>query len=104
METADFLIVGAGIAGASVGYFLAPHGRLVLLEREAQPGFHTTGRSAALFIESYGTPQVRALTWASRAFLEQPPQGFSEHPLLSQRGAMFVGGEEHADALEEAFE
>ena len=105
METsADFLVIGAGIAGASLGYFLAPHGRVVVLERESQPGYHTTGRSAALFIESYGTPQVRALTCASRAFLEQPPQGFSEHPLLSPRGAMFVGGEEQADALEEAFE
>ena len=105
METsADFLVIGAGIAGASLGYFLAPHGRVVLLERESQPGYHTTGRSAALFIESYGTPQVRALTCASRAFLEQPPQGFSEHPLLSPRGAMFVGSEAEAHALEEAFE
>ena len=103
-NSADFLVIGAGIAGASIGYFLAPHGRVVLLERESQPGYHTTGRSAALFIESYGTPQVRALTCASRAFFEQPPQGFSEHPLLSLRGAMFVGGEEQADALEEAFE
>ena len=61
-EQADFLVIGAGIAGASIGYFLAPHGRVLVLERESQPGYHTTGRSAALFIESYGTPQVRALT------------------------------------------
>ena len=58
----DFLVIGAGIAGASIGHLLAPHGRVVLLEREAQPGYHSTGRSAALFMESYGTPQVRALT------------------------------------------
>src|SRR5690349_1772102 len=43
----DFLIVGAGIAGASIGHFLAPHGRTVVLEREGQPGYHSTGRSAA---------------------------------------------------------
>ena len=103
-NSADFLVIGAGIAGASLGYFLAPHGRVVLLERESQPGYHTTGRSAALFIESYGTPQVRALTCASRAFLEQPPHGFSAHPLLSPRGAMFVGGKAEANALEAAFE
>ena len=103
-NSADFLVIGAGIAGASLGYFLAPHGRVVLLERESQPGYHTTGRSAALFIESYGTPQVRALTCASRAFLERPPHGFSEHPLLSPRGAMFVGTSNQAAALEEAFE
>lgn len=89
-EKADFLIIGGGIAGASVGYWLAPHGRVILLERESQPGYHSTGRSAAMFMESYGTPQVRALTQASRAFFESPPKGFSEQPLLSPRGAMMV--------------
>jgi D-arginine dehydrogenase len=103
-EKADFLIVGAGIAGASIGYFLAPHGRVVVLERESQPGYHTTGRSAALFIESYGTPQVRALTCASRAFFETPPSGFAEHPLLSPRGAMLIGTSDQSAALDEAFE
>ena len=83
---ADFLIIGGGIAGASVAYWLAPHARVVMLEREAQPGYHSTGRSAALFMESYGTPQVRALTMASRAFLQHPPAGFAEHPLLTPRG------------------
>ena len=66
-EQIDFLVVGAGIAAASVGYWLAPHGRVVLLEREAHPGYHSTGRSAALFMEGYGPAQVRALTMASRA-------------------------------------
>lgn len=89
-ENADFIIIGAGIAAASVGYWLAPHGRVILLERESQPGYHSTGRSAALFMESYGTPQVRALTMASRAFLQAPPTGFCEHPLLSARGALMV--------------
>ncbi len=89
-EPADFIIIGGGIAAASVCYWLAPHGRVILLERESQPGYHSTGRSAALFMESYGTPQVRALTMASRAFFENPPEGFSEHPLISPRGAMMV--------------
>ncbi len=101
---ADFLVIGAGIAGASIGYFLAPHGRVILLERESQPGYHTTGRSAALFIESYGTPQVRALTCASCAFFERPPQGFSAHALLAPRGALFVGAEAQSAALDEAYE
>ena len=87
---ADFLIVGSGIAAASIAYWLAPHGRTVLLEREDQPGYHSTGRSAALFMESYGTPQVRSLTRASRAFLEHPPAGFASHPILTPRGAMMV--------------
>lgn len=96
MQHCDFLVIGAGIAGASVACFLAPHGSVVLLERESQPGYHSTGRSAALFLESYGTPQVRALTAASRGFLESPPEGFSEHPLLGPRGCLLVAapGEE----------
>ena len=101
MDQADFVVIGAGIAGASVAFFLAPHGRVVVLERESQPGYHSTGRSAALFLESYGTPQVRALTRASRAFFDAPPPGFSDHPLISPRGCLLVathGQEEELQA------
>lgn len=98
---ADFIVVGAGIAGASAAMWLAPHGRVIVLEAESQPGYHSTGRSAALFMESYGTPQVRALTRASRAFLEHPPDGFAEHPLLSPRGALMVAPPGQEQALQE---
>jgi D-arginine dehydrogenase len=87
---ADFLVVGAGIAGASVAWHLAPRGRAILIERESQPGYHSTGRSAAMFMETYGTPAIRALTRASRAFYERPPERFTEHPILTPRGAMHV--------------
>jgi D-arginine dehydrogenase len=97
----DYLIIGAGIAGASIGYWLAPHAKITLLERESQPGYHSTGRSAALFMESYGPPQVRALTCASRAFFEAPPAGFTDHPILSPRGAMMVAGTGQQDLLEQ---
>lgn len=100
-QDTDFLIVGAGIAGASTAYWLAPHGRVVVLERESQPGYHSTGRSAALYMASYGAPQVRALSLASYAFLSQPPQGFSDHPLLTPRGAMMVATADQMDKLEE---
>ena len=99
----EFLIVGAGIAGASTGYFLAAHGRTLLLERESQPGYHSTGRSAALYTLAYGTPQVRALTAASRAFFDAPPAGFSEHPLLSPRGEMVVDFSGDAEELQRQY-
>lgn len=101
---ADFLIIGAGIAGASVAHWLASHGRTIVLERESQPGYHSTGRSAALFMESYGTAQVRALTLASRAFLQSPPPGFSDHPLLTPRGALMVASAEQQSVLDEHWE
>ena len=53
-QDVDVIVIGAGIAGASLAFFLAPHARIAVLEREARPGMHTTGRSAAMFMESYG--------------------------------------------------
>ena len=73
---------------------------MILLERESEPGYHSTGRSAAVFMESYGTSQVRAMTRASRAFLEHPPQGFSDYPLLSPRGALMVASAGQEDMLD----
>lgn len=94
------LIAGAGIAGASAAYFLAPHCSVTILEREDQPGYHTTGRSAALFAESYGNATVRSLTRASRAFLQTPPAGFGANPILSPRGHLVFGRADQAAALE----
>jgi len=100
---ADIVVVGAGIAGAALAYSLshAPDApaRVLLLEREDQPGHHSTGRSAAMFMESYGPPQARALTRASRAFYTSPPAGFADTPLLSPRGALYVGWAGHAARL-----
>ncbi|HVZ43511.1 MAG TPA: FAD-binding oxidoreductase [Ramlibacter sp.] len=103
MTDFDIAIIGAGIAGASLAYRLAPHRRTVLLERESQPGYHSTGRSAAMFMESYGPPMVRALTRASRAFYESPPAGFSEVALLHPRGALYVATREQAPLLDETY-
>ncbi len=91
MIDCDVLIIGAGIAGASLAWRLARAGRSVLLlEREAQVGTHSSGRSAAMFMESYGPPGVRALTRASRAFYLHPPSGFAQQPILQPRAALFV--------------
>jgi D-arginine dehydrogenase len=96
----DFIIIGAGIVGASTGFFLAPHGRCVMLERESQPGCHSTGRSAAQFIATYGTPQVRALTRASELFFQQPPEDFAAAPLLLPRGMLTIASEADLPALQ----
>lgn len=103
-ERVDILVLGAGMAGASAGYFLAHEGlRVLLLEREAQPGYHSTGRSAALFSETYGPRLIRKLSTASRALLTDPPGSFAnEHPLLAPRGLLELAtGDEldHVDAM-----
>lgn len=103
MQQTDFLILGAGIAGASIGHFLAPHGRCVMLERESQPGYHSTGRSAAQFIASYGPAQVRALSKASEPFFKNPPPGFADVPLLTPRGLLTVAGPDEMHHLQDAW-
>src|ERR1700678_1327137 len=66
MNHADVIVIGAGIAGASVAAHLAAERRVLLLEREDRAGYHSTGRSAALFTENYGNTTTRGLTAASR--------------------------------------
>ncbi|MBP6008234.1 MAG: FAD-binding oxidoreductase [Rhodoferax sp.] len=102
MQETDVLIVGAGMAGASAAYFLAPHKRVMLLERESQPGYHATGRSAAMYSETYGNATVRAITTASKAFYQNPPAGFSEYPLMSPRGSLMVGNADDEADLRQA--
>ena len=92
MQSTDVLIIGAGMAGASAAYFLAANRRVTVLERETQPGYHATGRSAAMYSETYGNATVRAITSASRQFYFDPPIGFSDYPLIAARGSLIVGG------------
>ena len=100
----DFIVIGAGIAGASAAYELAAQPgarrRVAVLERESQPGYHTTGRSAALYIQSYGNQTVRALTVGSWGFYTEPPEGFAEQPLLGPRGVLFVGRPDQLEDLD----
>lgn len=102
MQEFDFAVVGAGIAGVSAAYHLAPHARVVLLEREHVAAYHTTGRSAALHSETYGSAEIRAITVATGHFYRKPPEGFTDHPLLTPRGALIVGRAEQMDGLKNA--
>lgn len=101
MTECDFFIVGAGIAGASAAYGLAPLGSTIVAEAESQPGYHTTGRSAAFFSETYGNAVIRALTAASRSFFVAPPDGFSEAPLLGDRGVLHIGRSDQREKVAE---
>ena len=103
LTVADTVIVGAGMAGASLAWALLqaePARRVLLLEAEAQPGYHSTGRSAAMFMPSYGPPAVRALTRAGRAFYAAPPAGFSDAALLWPRGVLYVAAPGQAALLD----
>ena len=103
MHHYDFVIIGAGIAGASMGWELAGQRRVLLLERESQPGYHTTGRSAALYSATYGTANIRALTRASRAFYDAPPPEFGTSPILTPRGVVYLAGPDQLDLLDAAY-
>ena len=84
------IIIGGGIAGTSLAYFLARRGvgRVLVLEREDQPGTHASGRSAAVPAEHHPLAVVQRLIVAGGRFLRQPPPGLAEHPLLDEVGVL----------------
>src|SRR5437868_3965018 len=90
MSDSDVIVVGGGIAGASLGAEVAGKRRTLIVEAEDQCGYHSTGRSAAFWLESYGGPDVARLSTASRAFLERPPAEFSDSGFLRTRGDLHI--------------
>jgi len=88
----EAIIIGCGIAGASLAYFLAERGMtdILILEREEQPGYHSTGRSAAVLVEFDLVPSVQQLKILGAQFLRNPPNDFSENPLLRPSGILVM--------------
>ncbi len=98
-ETYDVVVIGAGIAGASVSAALASHRRVLLLEREERPGMHSTGRSAAMFHLTYGGPRVQPLSAASLKLFNELDPEFWPNPVLSPRGMIMIAGDAGEEAL-----
>ena len=98
-QNIDAIVIGAGIAGATVAAHLSVDHTVVLVEAEEAAGYHSTGRSAAIWILNYGPPDVRVLTGGSRAFFEHPPAGFSDTPILAHRPVVFLAPPEQRDHL-----
>lgn len=97
----DIVVIGGGMAGASVAAELADAGASVcVLEGESQPNYHSTGRSAAIYIQNFGNRVIRGITAASRAFFDAPPVGFVDHPLLTSRGVLTIASESQMAAFE----
>ena len=92
-STADFIIIGGGVAGLSAAARLALHGQVVVLEAEEAVGYHSSGRSAAFYHFGLGNPLVRGLTAWSRPFFDAPPAGFTEVPLATPKAALFIATE-----------
>jgi D-arginine dehydrogenase len=98
----DYIVIGAGIAGTSAAAHLAASNKVLLLEMEDRPGYHTTGRSAASYEPNYGPLPMLALTRASAPFFMTPPPGFTDAPIFSARGSFFFqpeGQEKEMDYL-----
>ncbi|WP_164116161.1 FAD-dependent oxidoreductase [Sphingorhabdus sp. Alg239-R122] len=104
MSDFDIVIIGAGIAGASLASELAGSAKVMVAEREEFPGYHSTGRSAAFWTESYGGPQVQPLTSASGPWFANPPSHISAHSLLVKRGALTIGKASDKAALKDFYE
>ena len=89
VKVADYLVVGAGMAGAAIAADLSRRGRVVILESEEHAGYHSTGRSAAFFSENYGNALIRALSRASRNFIFEPDGDFTAVPLCRPRLGLY---------------
>jgi D-arginine dehydrogenase len=100
-HSTDCIVIGGGIAGATTAAHIAADRRVALVEAEETAGYHSTGRSAALWILSYGPADVRALTGASRGFLEAPPEGFAGVPLWSPRNILTLAAADDAATADE---
>jgi len=86
----DIAVIGAGIAGIGIGAELARSRSVIVLEAEERPGYHSTGRSAAIYLKHYGNATIRQLTARSEAFYRNPPAEVTETPLLSPRGELML--------------
>ncbi len=95
----DVTVIGAGIAGSSAAAALAADRRIALIEAEEAAGYHTTGRSAALWVQNYGPPDVRMLSALSRPFFARPPVRFAEVPLMTRRAVMFLARQDQQPDL-----
>ncbi len=104
MSRTRFLVIGAGVAGASAGAMLAALGSTRVVEREEFPGYHTTGRSAAVYSEAYGNATIRALTIASRPWFDRPPAGAAETPLLADRQTVTIARSDQMERLAAEFD
>ena len=99
MDSVDVVVVGAGIAGLSAAAALADEVSVVVVDMERSPAHHATGRSAALYIPTYGPPNVRRLTAASAEFFLTGADGRAASPLVSPRTVMYVADGEHHQHL-----
>ena len=101
----DIAIIGGGISGFAAACFLAEErgdgSRIIVIERESQPGYHTTGRSAAMYTEIYGNQTIRSIVRAGRRFMQEPEARYSDRSFLSPRGALMVAGAETPGRLDE---
>jgi len=100
LAEADFCVIGGGIAGVSVAALLSAEANVVVLEAEDTIGYHSTGRSAAMYIANYGPPAIRVMTRLSGPVFEHPAE-ITEIPLLSPRGELIVAREDEIPALED---
>jgi len=100
MDRVDIVVIGAGIAGASVACKVSKDASVRLLEREDRPGYHTTGRSAAVFAPAYGNRAIRQLTSASAPIYHDRLGGLVDRPVLMERGELLIARADQLDSLD----
>jgi len=101
MARPSIVVIGGGMAGMACAAFASEHADVTVLEAESQPGYHSSGRSAASYIEPYINATVMGLTASSRPFFERPPAGFTQAPLVSPRADLLIARAEKAALVDD---
>ena len=101
MNKTDFCIIGGGIAGLSVAHHLSQRADVIVLEKEADLAYHTTGRSAALYSNIYVDGVSRVLTELSRSIFMDADTDFSRQSLHQKTGCIFTAAENDREFVEE---
>jgi len=103
MDTADFVVVGGGMAGVTAAAALAVHGKVILLEQEAHMLGHATGKSVAGVLSSYGSSAIQKLTVASKQMIDAASDDTGVQ-FLTRRPFLRYAGEQQADLLKSMIE
>jgi len=97
MKSTDIIVIGGGIAGISLASLLAEHTDVIVLEAESHPGYHSTSRSAAMFVQNYGNHVLRQLNKKSSICYQQLKQDTGMDFLLARRGELAIAAEHEVE-------
>ncbi|MCX7012550.1 MAG: FAD-dependent oxidoreductase [Candidatus Sumerlaeota bacterium] len=101
MDSAEHVIIGAGLAGAATACRLTEAGAdsVLVVEQEDAPGIHSSGRNAAMIRQLVSDPEIAALGREGAAFVRRIPPDWDEPVQFDANGSLLLGLGPAAESL-----